>query len=128
MEEKKILQKKTRNFWNFLLLTEKKKNAIFLFLPIEDISLSPELSSLPRFRIQWGHPERDRQTNERRTEILVSNILLWKKPRLVWNFKNILLVIAFLPKSLILESFSVKLSLRVFRGVRLRAWSCQFFY
>ena len=46
-----------------------KKNAIPLVLPIEEISLRPELSSPPRFRIQGGSPERDT-----RTEILVSNI------------------------------------------------------
>ena len=33
-----------------------KKNAIFLVLPIEAISLWPELSSPPRFRIQGGVP------------------------------------------------------------------------
>ena len=35
-------------------------NVIFLFLPIEDISLWPELSSPPRFRIQGGIPDRDK--------------------------------------------------------------------
>ena len=34
----------------------KKKNAILLVLPIEEISLRPELSSSPRFRIQGGYP------------------------------------------------------------------------
>ena len=38
-------------------------------MPIEDISLWPELSSPPYFRIQGGYPERDG-----RMEILVSNI------------------------------------------------------
>ena len=36
-----------------------KKNAILLVLPIEEISLRPELSSPARFRIQGGSPERD---------------------------------------------------------------------
>ena len=38
----------------------KQKNAILLVLPIEEISLRPELSSPPRLRIQGGYPERDR--------------------------------------------------------------------
>ena len=37
----------------------RKKNAILLVLPIEEISLRPELSSPTRFRIQGGSPERD---------------------------------------------------------------------
>ena len=36
-----------------------KKNAIILVLPFKEISLRPELSSPPRFRIQGGYPERD---------------------------------------------------------------------
>ena len=36
-----------------------KKYTIPLVLPIEEISLRPELSSPPRFRIQGGSPERD---------------------------------------------------------------------
>ena len=59
------------------MFAEKKKNAIPLVLPIEEISLQPELSSLPRFRIQGGYPERDTRKDER-TEILVSNIGLQK--------------------------------------------------
>ena len=35
------------------------ENAILLVLPIEEISLRPELSSPARFRIQGGSPERD---------------------------------------------------------------------
>ena len=38
---------------------EEEKNAIPLVLPIEEISLRPELSSPARFRIQGGSPERD---------------------------------------------------------------------
>ena len=38
--------------------------AIPLVLPIEEISLRPELSSPPRFRIQGGSPECETQTNE----------------------------------------------------------------
>ena len=41
-----------------------KKNAIPLVLLIEEISLRPELSSPPRFRIQGGYPERYGRTNE----------------------------------------------------------------
>ena len=40
-------------------------------MPIEEISLRPELSSPARFRIQGGYPEHD---GGQRTEILVSNI------------------------------------------------------
>ena len=36
-----------------------KESAILLDLPIEEISLRPELSSPPRFRFQGGYPERD---------------------------------------------------------------------
>ena len=36
-----------------------RKNAILLVLPIENISLQPELSSPANFRIQGGSPERD---------------------------------------------------------------------
>ena len=44
-----------------------------LVLPIEEISLRPELSSPTRFRIQGGYPERYGRTDKGgRTEILVS--------------------------------------------------------
>ena len=60
----------------YFLFVKKKKNAISLVLPNEEISLRPELSSPPRFRIQGGYPERDIQTNEGRTkEILVSKMV-----------------------------------------------------
>ena len=36
-----------------------KRNAIILVLPIEEISLRPDLSSPARFRIQGVSPERD---------------------------------------------------------------------
>ena len=39
--------------------TKIKINAILFMLPFEEISLRPELSSPPRFRIQGGYPERD---------------------------------------------------------------------
>ena len=39
-------------------MPEEEKN-IFLVLPNEEISLGPELSRPPRFRIQGGQPERD---------------------------------------------------------------------
>ena len=41
-------------FWKYFFFAEKKKNAILLVLPNEEISLRPELSSPPRFRIQGG--------------------------------------------------------------------------
>ena len=42
------------------------ENYILLVLPFEEISLRPELSTPPRFRIQGGYPERDGEvrTNE----------------------------------------------------------------
>ena len=42
---------------NFFCAT---KNAIFLVLPVEEVSLPPELSSPPRFRTKGGYPERDK--------------------------------------------------------------------
>ena len=38
---------------------KKEKNKILLVLPFEEISLQPELSSPPLFRIQGGYPEHD---------------------------------------------------------------------
>ena len=55
-------------------LQNKEKNYIQLVLPNEEISLRPELSSSPRFRIQGGYPERDERRTNERMEILVSNI------------------------------------------------------
>ena len=49
------------------------KNANLLVLPIEEISIRPELSSPPRFRVQGGWSERERRTDGQ-MEILVSNI------------------------------------------------------
>ena len=44
-------------------MNKEKKNAILLVLPIEDISLQPELYSPPHLRIQGGgSPERDKRT------------------------------------------------------------------
>ena len=37
----------------------RRRNANLLVLPIEEISLRPELSCPPRFRFQRGSPERD---------------------------------------------------------------------
>ena len=63
--------KKSENFKNIFFFPAKlNKNYILLVLPIKEISLRPELSSPPRFRIQGGWSER----YERRTEILVYNI------------------------------------------------------
>ena len=46
---------KKKNFERKKMFAEKrKKHAIPLVLPIEEISLRPELSSQPRFRIQGG--------------------------------------------------------------------------
>ena len=49
----------------------KKQNAILLVLTIEEISLQPELSSPPHFRIQGGSTELDGagQTNEPRKSL-----------------------------------------------------------
>ena len=44
---------------------KEKENSITLVLPIEEISLWPELSSPARFRIQVGYRERDIQMDER---------------------------------------------------------------
>ena len=57
--------------WIFSVLL-KKKNAIPLVLPIEEISFQPELSSPPRFRIQGGRGPLS--VTHQQTEILVSNI------------------------------------------------------
>ena len=59
-----------------MLFICQKKNAIPLVLSIEEMSLWPELSSPPRFRIQGGWSERHGQRTEGRTEILVTNIEL----------------------------------------------------
>ena len=42
----------------------RQKNYILLVLPIEEISLRPELSTPPRFRIQGGQPECDTRKKE----------------------------------------------------------------
>ena len=43
-------------------VSKRKKNIyVFLVLPFEQISIQPEISSPPRFRIQGGYPERDRE-------------------------------------------------------------------
>ena len=58
--KKSLFFKKSENFENIFFCRKKTtKNAIILVLPIEEISLRPELSSPPRFRIQGGYPERD---------------------------------------------------------------------
>ena len=57
--KKSLFFKKSENFENIFFCRKKKKNAIPLVLPIEEISLRPELSSPARFRIQGGYPERD---------------------------------------------------------------------
>ena len=71
-----FFKEKTLVFFNnkrFFLNKSEEKKAIPLDLPFEEISLWPELSSLPCFRIQGGYPERYRRTDGR-TEILMSNI------------------------------------------------------
>ena len=62
---------KSQNFENIFFFCQ-KKNAILLVLPIEEISLRPELSSPARCRILGGSPEPD--GGWRTEEILVSNI------------------------------------------------------
>ena len=49
--KKSLFSKKSENFEIFSF-AKRKKNAILLVLPIREISLQPELSSPPRFRIQ----------------------------------------------------------------------------
>ena len=51
----KILKKLEKSFF---FVEKKKENGILLVLEIEEISLRPELSRPPRFRIQGGSPER----------------------------------------------------------------------
>ena len=68
IQKNHIFSKNLKILKNFFF-AEKKKNAILLVLPNEEISLRPELSSPPRFRIQGGYPERqdgrtDGRTNE----------------------------------------------------------------
>ena len=46
----KILKKKKKNHWR----KKEENNYILLVLPFEEISILPELSSQPRFRIQGG--------------------------------------------------------------------------
>ena len=46
-----------------------KKNPILLVLPFEEISIRPELSSPPCFRIEGGSPERDKRTDGRRKSL-----------------------------------------------------------
>ena len=50
---KYYFQKKYENFENIFFPAE-QKNTILLVLPIEEISLRPELSSRAHFRIQDG--------------------------------------------------------------------------
>ena len=57
-----------------MLKKKEEKNAIPLVLPIEEISLRPELSSPPRFRIQEGWSERDGgRTDGRKSLCLISD-------------------------------------------------------
>ena len=72
------MEEKNLKFWKNLEISQKsqkknylekkiwckKKNAILLVFPIEEISLWPELCSPPRFRIKGGSPERDTRTND----------------------------------------------------------------
>ena len=57
--EKITFFKQSENFEEKKNILQKEKNAILLVKPIEEISLRPELSTPPRFRIQGGYPERD---------------------------------------------------------------------
>ena len=67
-KQKKLFKKKSEISWNIFFV--KKREAILLVWPIEEISLQTELSTPPCFRIQGGCPERHGQS---RMEILVSN-------------------------------------------------------
>ena len=64
--KKSKIQKKI-TFSENLKTTKKNKNAILLVLPFEEISLQPDFSSPPRFRIQRGWSERD--GGRRRTKL-----------------------------------------------------------
>ena len=61
LEEKKSPQKSlfSKNMKILKISFFCRKNAIPLVLPIEEISLRPELFSPARSRIQGGYPERD---------------------------------------------------------------------
>ena len=75
---------------------KKKKNVakkkiyiyILLVLPIEEISLRPELSSPAHFRILGGYPERDGAGRSRTEEILVSNIGWWSAYSVIDFFRS----------------------------------------
>ena len=62
--QKPFFPPKNQEFLKIFLLFVEEKSAILLVLPIEEISLWPELSSPPRFRFQGGYPERDGQTED----------------------------------------------------------------
>ena len=53
-EKKSYFFQKNQKFWKVIFFAEKEENAIVLVLPFVDISLRPELSSPPHFRIQGG--------------------------------------------------------------------------
>ena len=63
---------------NIFFAKKRRRNAILLVLPIEEISFRPELSSPPCFWFQAGWSERYKgwrtKDGEQRTEILMSNI------------------------------------------------------
>ena len=73
---KKSLFFKKIIFLKILFVCRRKKNAITLVLPIEEISLRPELSSQARFRIQGGYPERDGGGAGRKSSCLILDIKL----------------------------------------------------
>ena len=66
---------------------KKFRKNILLVLPIEEISLQPEISTPPRFRIQGGTPERD---GVRVVVVVVAGWIGWSPchGRLLDNYKN----------------------------------------
>ena len=52
------------------------KKIFSLSFPFEEISVQPELSSQPRFRIQWEYPERDihSSSSSSRTALILSKL------------------------------------------------------
>ena len=78
-KNKKIWEQLFSKIWKFRKRNNFcQKKAILLVLPIEEISLWPELSSPSKFIFHWGWSERDGE-GRKRTEIFVSNIgFLWR--------------------------------------------------
>ena len=67
--------KKCQKSKKYIFFAAKKtKYAILLVLPIEEISLRPELSSPAHFKIQGGSPEPDGEEGQRKSLCLIFDI------------------------------------------------------